>query len=47
LTTPEIEKAVAAIEQGIREKHPEVKSVFIKPQSSVTRGQRASAELTA
>jgi divalent metal cation (Fe/Co/Zn/Cd) transporter len=47
LTTPEIEKAVAAIEQRIREKHPEVRSVFIKPQSSVTRGQRASAELLA
>jgi cation diffusion facilitator family transporter len=47
LTTPEIEMAVAAIEQRIREKHPEVRSVFIKPQSSVTRGQRASAELLA
>jgi len=47
LTTPEIEKAVATIEQRIREKHPEVTSVFIKPQSSVTRGERASAKLSA
>lgn len=47
LTTPEIENAVASIEQRIREKHPEVRSVFIKPQSSITRAQRASAELPA
>jgi len=47
LTTPDIEKAVATIEQRIREKHPEVTSVFIKPQSSITRGERASAKLTA
>jgi cation diffusion facilitator family transporter len=47
LTTPEIEKAVATIEQRIREKHPEVRSVFIKPQSSMTRAQRASSELPA
>ena len=47
LTTPEIEKAVATIEQRIRDKHPEVTSVFIKPQSSVTRGERASAKLSA
>jgi divalent metal cation (Fe/Co/Zn/Cd) transporter len=48
LTTPEIEKAVASIEQRIREKHPEVTSVFIKPQSSITRDQRPpSAKLTA
>jgi len=40
LTTPEIERAVAAIEKQICEKHPEVFSVFIKPQSSMTRGQR-------
>jgi cation diffusion facilitator family transporter len=46
LTTPEIEKAVATIEQRIRDKHPEVTSVFIKPQSSITRDQRvASAKL--
>ena len=48
LTTPDIEKAVATIEQRIRDKHPEVTSVFIKPQSSSTRDQRAaSAKLTA
>ena len=48
LTTPEIEKAVATIEQRIREKHPEVTSVFIKPQSSMTRHERAaSTKLTA
>ena len=40
LTTPEIEKAVSTIERRIREKHPEVVSVFIKPQSSVTRSER-------
>jgi cation diffusion facilitator family transporter len=47
LTTPDIEKAVATIEQRIRAKHPEVTSVFIKPQSSSTRDQRATAKLTA
>jgi divalent metal cation (Fe/Co/Zn/Cd) transporter len=47
LTTPDIEKAVATIEKHIRERHPEVTSVFIKPQSSVTRSQRASAKLNA
>ena len=47
LTTPDIEKAVATIEQRIREKHPEVTSVFIKPQSSSTRDRRVpNARLT-
>jgi cation diffusion facilitator family transporter len=41
LTTPEIEKAVAAIEGRICKRHPEVVSIFVKPQSSVTREQRA------
>jgi cation diffusion facilitator family transporter len=40
LTTPEIENAVAAIERRIREAHPEVVAIFVKPQSSSTRGQR-------
>ena len=41
LTTPEIEKAVAAIESRICQSHPEVVSIFVKPQSSSTREQRA------
>jgi divalent metal cation (Fe/Co/Zn/Cd) transporter len=40
LTTPEIERAVSTIEQQIRQAHPEVVSVFVKPQSSTTREQR-------
>ena len=40
LTTPEIERAVATIERQIREAHPEVVSIFVKPQSSTTREQR-------
>jgi len=40
LTTPEIEKAVAAIESRICKLHPEVVSIFVKPQSSSTRDQR-------
>jgi len=47
LTTPEIEKAVANIERRICSENPEVFTVFIKPQSSSTRDQRApSAKLT-
>jgi divalent metal cation (Fe/Co/Zn/Cd) transporter len=42
LTTPEIENAVVTIERRIREAHPEVVSVFVKPQSSSTRAQRTS-----
>ena len=41
LTTPEIEKAVAAIEGRICTQNPEVYTIFIKPQSSATREQRA------
>jgi cation diffusion facilitator family transporter len=40
LTTPEIEKAVATIESRICKQHPEVVSIFVKPQSSTTRDQR-------
>jgi cation diffusion facilitator family transporter len=40
LTTPEIEKTVAAIESRICKQHPEVVSIFVKPQSSSTRDQR-------
>jgi divalent metal cation (Fe/Co/Zn/Cd) transporter len=40
LTTPQIENAVESIERRIREAHPEVVAVFVKPQSSVTRDQR-------
>jgi len=47
LTTPQIENAVAAIESRICKQNPEVYTVFIKPQSSVTRGERASAKLIA
>src|SRR4051812_3997787 len=41
LTTPQIENAVAAIERRICSQNPEVFSIFIKPQSSTTRDQRA------
>jgi len=48
LTTPQIEQAVASIERRICSQNPEVFTIFIKPQSSVTRDQRApSAKLTA
>src|SRR5882724_632845 len=40
LTTPEIEKAVATIESRICKQHPEVFSIFVKPQSSAMRDQR-------
>ncbi len=40
LTTPEIENAVATIERRICKQHPEVVSIFVKPQSSSTRDQR-------
>jgi cation diffusion facilitator family transporter len=40
LTTPQIENAVATIERRIRQQHPEVFSIFVKPQSSTTRDQR-------
>jgi cation diffusion facilitator family transporter len=46
LTTPEIERAVASIESRICKLHPEVVSVFVKPQSSTTRGQRQQAGAT-
>jgi cation diffusion facilitator family transporter len=41
LTTPQIEQAVAAIEGRICRQHPEVSTIFVKPQSSSTRDQRA------
>jgi cation diffusion facilitator family transporter len=34
LRTPEIEKAVLSLEARVREKHPEVVALFVKPQSS-------------
>jgi cation diffusion facilitator family transporter len=34
LATPQIEHAVAAIEQRVRAKHPEVTALFVKPQSA-------------
>jgi cation diffusion facilitator family transporter len=40
LTTPQIETAVAGIELRICKQHPEVFSIFVKPQSSTTRDQR-------
>jgi cation diffusion facilitator family transporter len=43
LTTPEIENAVAGIESRICKLHPEVVSIFVKPQSSSTREQRAQS----
>jgi cation diffusion facilitator family transporter len=41
LTTPQIENAVASIERRICQQNPDVFSIFIKPQSSVTREQRS------
>ena len=41
LTTPQIEQAVVAIEGRICSQNPEVYTIFIKPQSSSTREQRA------
>jgi cation diffusion facilitator family transporter len=43
LTTPQIEEAVANIERQICKQHPEVFSIFVKPQSSVTREQRSQS----
>src|SRR3954471_22106067 len=43
LTTPQIEQAVAAIERRIGQQHPEVSRIFVKPQSSSTRDQRAQS----
>jgi len=43
LTTPQIENAVASIERRICKQHPEVFSIFVKPQSSTTRDQRTQA----
>src|SRR5437763_10636244 len=40
LTTPQIENAVASIERRICKQHPEVSSIFVKPQSGSTRAQR-------
>jgi cation diffusion facilitator family transporter len=45
LTTPQIENAVAAIEGRICSQNPEVYTIFIKPQSSATREQRAPAAM--
>jgi divalent metal cation (Fe/Co/Zn/Cd) transporter len=44
LHTPEIERAVQALERRIREKHPEVVALFVKPQSP--RGFREAAWTT-
>ena len=43
LTTPQIENAVASIERRICKQHPEVFSIFVKPQSSTTRDQRTQS----
>jgi hypothetical protein len=34
LTTPEIERAIEALERAIHDKHPEVLAVFVKPQAN-------------
>jgi cation diffusion facilitator family transporter len=47
MTTPQIENAVAAIESRICKQNPEVYTIFIKPQSSVTREQRPPARTAA
>jgi len=46
LTTPQIENAVAGIERRICKQHPEVFSIFVKPQSSTTRDQRTQSPPT-
>jgi hypothetical protein len=33
LRAPEIERAVAELEESIRREHPEVSALFVKPQS--------------
>ena len=33
LTVPEVEQRIAEMERSLREKHPEVIAVFVKPQS--------------
>jgi divalent metal cation (Fe/Co/Zn/Cd) transporter len=33
LTTPEIEQRIAALEAALRKAHPEIVTVFVKPQS--------------
>ena|SRR6266550_7775691 len=43
LNTPQIEQAVAAIERRICSQHPEVFTIFVKPQSSSTRDRRAQS----
>ena len=40
LNTPQIEQAVASIERRICKQHPEVSTIFVKPQSGSTRAQR-------
>jgi cation diffusion facilitator family transporter len=42
LTTPQIEEAVVNIERRICKQNPEVYTIFIKPQSSATRGGRSA-----
>jgi divalent metal cation (Fe/Co/Zn/Cd) transporter len=36
LATPEIEQAVVALERAIREAHPDVIAIFVKPQTAGT-----------
>jgi cation diffusion facilitator family transporter len=45
LRTPDIEKSVVALEQRIRERHPEIISLFVKPQTSRTFEQARAAYL--
>jgi cation diffusion facilitator family transporter len=45
LTAPEIEKAVNALEQEVKVEHPEVSSLFVKPQTAATwESRRAEVE---
>jgi cation diffusion facilitator family transporter len=41
LNTPQIEKRIRAIERRVREGHPEVTGIFVRPQSSEPEEQRA------
>lgn len=47
MTTPEIENAVATIERRICGMHPDIFTIFIKPQSSTTRDQRVAPSASA
>ncbi|WP_363281170.1 hypothetical protein [Devosia sp.] len=42
LTTPQIEACIERVEAAVRSRHPEVLSIFIKPQTEATWGERVA-----